>query len=87
MRAYCIFIDTVSEGRGPSVRDESNRPCLFETELSAQREIIDNAITRMHEFMNGERDFEDATTIEEYVVGVDVLSDGSIMDEFGSLVM
>jgi hypothetical protein len=35
-------------------------------------------------FLAGERDFEDATTIEEYVVPVDLHPDGSITDEDGN---
>lgn len=34
--------------------------------------------------MVGERDFEDAITIEEYIVEVDVGPDGSITDEDGN---
>ena len=40
-------------------------------------------MTRMQEFLDGERDFEDAISTEEYVVPVTVLPDGSIIDEDG----
>lgn len=78
--AFCICIDTLCEGRVPSVRDEYGEPCLFTTRVEAEREIADLTITRLQEFIAGERDFEDAMTIEEYVVEVDVLPDGSFID-------
>ncbi len=86
--AYCIYIDTVAEGTVPSVRDANDLPCVFAMRLEAEREIADNMMTRLREFMDGDRDFEDAMTVEEYIVEVDVLPDGSIVDEhdnhFGS---
>ena len=40
-------------------------------------------MTRLQEFMDGERDFEDATSCDEYVVEVTVNSDGMLVDEHG----
>jgi hypothetical protein len=37
-------------------------------------------VNRLQEFMDGQRDFDDAITVEEYVVEVDVLPDGSVVD-------
>ncbi len=82
--AFCIYITTVCEGPVPAVRGEHNKPCVFSTEFEAQREIADNMMTRLREFMDGHRDFEDAITLEEYVVLVDVFPDGSIVDEDGN---
>ena len=82
--AYCIYITTVCEGPVPSVRGEQNKPCTFTTEFEAQQEIADNMITRLREFVDGHRDFEDAITTEEYIVPVDVFPDGSIVDESGN---
>ena len=81
--AYCIFIDTVCEGRVPLVRDQAGKPVLFDTRGAAEREIADNLMTRLQEYMDGERDFESAVEIEEYILPVDVFSDGSIFDEDG----
>jgi len=80
---FCIYITTVCEGAVPSVRDEHGLPYVFDTEVEAQYEVIDNVMTRLQEFIDGQRDFEDAVTIEEYVVPVDVYPDGSVVDEFG----
>ena len=80
---FCIFINTLCEGSVPSVRGESDRPFVFDSRLEAEREIADFAITRLQEFLEGDRDFDDAMTVEEYVVEVDVLPDGSILTEDG----
>jgi len=82
--AFCIYITTVCEGPVPSVRDGAGKPYIFKTEIEAQREIADNAMTRLQEFIDGERDFDDAMTVEEYVVPVDVYPDGSIVDADGN---
>ena len=65
----------------PSVRGEGDRPFVFDTRLEAEREIADFVMTRLQEFIDGHRDFDDAMTVEEYVVEVDVLPDGSIITE------
>lgn len=91
-QGFCIFINTVFQGPVPSVRgyeagdsDESREKiCVFGTEREAQIEIVDLMMTRLREFIDGERDFEDATTGEEYVVEVDVFPDGTIVDADGN---
>jgi hypothetical protein len=81
---YAIFVNALAEGCVPAVRDGNNRPVVFATERAAQREIADNVITRLQEFIDGERDFEDALTVEEFVVLVEVLPDGSLSDQSGA---
>ena len=78
--SFCIFIDTHRKGKVPSVKDESGKPCLFDTRIEAEREIADNLIARLQEFLDGQRDFGDAMTVEEYVDEVDILPDGSFFD-------
>ena len=80
---YCIYIDTFCQGPVPVVSDE-NSYVVFETELEAQKEIVDNQMTRLQQFLDGEREFEDAMTVEEYVVPVTVHPDGVIVDEAGN---
>lgn len=86
--AFCIYINTLAEGPTPAVRDENDLPCVFETRRDAEREIVDRLMTQLREFLDNQRDFEDAVTIDEYVVEVEVQPDGSIVDEddnhFGS---
>lgn len=91
-RGFCIYINTLSEGPVPSVKEtspddtsnNSERICVFATEREAQLKIVDFMMTRLQEFIDGERDFEDAVALEEYVVAVDVLEDGTIVDADGN---
>lgn len=80
---FCIFISTICEGHTPSMSDDG-KPWVFKTEFEAQCEIVEFTMTRMQEFLDGERDFEDAIQTEEYVVKVTVLPDGSVVDEDGN---
>lgn len=82
-RGYCIFIDTVCQGPVPIVSDE-NGYVVFETELEAQKEIVDDLQVRLQQFLDGERDFGDAIAVEEYVAPVMVHADGVITDEAGN---
>ena len=79
---YCIYIDTFCQGPVPVVSDE-NGYMVFDTELEAQKEIVDNQVTRLRQFLDGERDYEDAIEVEEYTMQVTVYPDGKIVDEHG----
>lgn len=79
---FCIYINTFCQGPVPLVRDE-NGYLVFETELEAQKEIVDYQMTRLQQFLDGEREYEDAIETEEYIVAVTVQSDGKIVDEHG----
>ncbi len=84
-RGFCIFLDTFFQGPTLAVTEEENSPCVFATEVDAQREIAENMITRLQQFLDGERDFDDAITVEEYVMPVTVLADGTVTDEHGRI--
>lgn len=91
-RGYCIFIDTLFHGPVPSITEihpaapanAAEQICVFPTELEAQREIADEMMTRLQQFLDGEREFEDAVIVQEYVVEVDVFPDGRIVDADGN---
>lgn len=83
-QGFCIYIDTFFQGPVPVVSDDDGY-IVFQTELEAQKEIVDNAMIRLQQFLDGERDFDDAITVEEYVVSVDVFSDGKIVDADGNI--
>ena len=80
---YCIYISTLCQGAVPVVSDGEGNYVVFETESEAQREIVDALMIRLQQFLDGEREYEDAITIEEYVVPVTVHPDGTITDEDG----
>ena len=79
---FCIYLPTLCQGPVPTVSDDDVY-VVFETELEAQKEIADFMMTRLQEFLDGHRDFEDAITVEEYVVPVTVNPDGTITDDCG----
>ena len=79
---FCIYINTFYQGPVPVVSDD-NGYVVFATELEAQKEIVDNQMIRLQQFLDGEREFEDAIEVEEYVVPVTVHPDGKIVDEDG----
>lgn len=83
-KGYCIFIDSVCEGRIPAWHDEKSMPIVYSTLAAAQREIADDVMEKLRQFFDGERDFEDAMSVEDYILPVDVLADGSIIDEDGN---
>jgi hypothetical protein len=65
------------------VSDE-NGYVVFETELEAQKEVVDYQMTRLQQFLDGERDFEDAIEVEEYIVPVTLHPDGVITNADGN---
>src|SRR5690242_4307337 len=71
-RGFCIYINTFCQGPVPVERDETNFPVVYATLFEAQREIADFTIERIQQFLAGERDYDDAITVEDYVVEVDV---------------
>jgi hypothetical protein len=81
-KGFCIYSNTFFQGPVPVVSDEEGY-VIFETELAAQREIVDNLLTHLQQFLDGECEYEDAITVEEYVVPVTVHPDGTITDELG----
>src|SRR6185436_2119013 len=79
---FCIYIDTFCEGPVPVVSDDKGY-VVFETELEAQKEIVDNQMTRLRQFLDGEREYDDAIEVEEYIVAVTIQPNGKIVDEHG----
>lgn len=78
-------MDTFFQGPIPTVSDGDDKYIVFETELEAQKEIVDYQMTRLRQFLDGERDFEDAMSVDEYVVRVTVHPDGTLADEAGNV--
>lgn len=80
---FCIFINTVFEGPVPVEYDENNCPVLYDNEKEAELQIVEYIEDRLAEFKQGNRDFEDATNVEEYVIRVTHYPDKSLSDEYG----
>ena len=81
---FTIYINTFCQGPVPVLTDGDEKFIVFETELEAQKEIVDHTMIRLQQFLDGERDYDDAITVEEYVVPVTVHPDGSFTDEAGN---
>jgi hypothetical protein len=81
---FCIYINTICEGPTPVESNGKGYPVVYKSILDAQRVIAEDTIERLRQFLEGERDFDDAMTVEEYIVAVDVLADGSIVDADGN---
>ncbi len=62
---------------------EGDCPIVFATEREAQCEIADHQLIRIQQFLDRERDFEDAITTDEFILPVDVWPDGRISIEDG----
>ena len=84
MTAYCIFLDSVCEGKIPAWRSEGGRFLLHATEREAQLAIADDIMENLRQFQVGERDFEDAIAIEDYIEPVSVRADGTFCDLEGN---
>ena len=82
--SFCIYIDTVIDGPVPVEWDERNNPVVYPTQTEAQRSIAEDMLDRLQQFLDGEREFDDAVSVEEYIVEVDVWPDGSIIDPDGN---
>lgn len=82
---FAIFLDTLCQGSVPVVSDGDGTFVVFDTEAEAQREIADYMIIRLQQFLAGERDFDDAIEVEEYVVPVTAYADGTFTDEAGNI--
>lgn len=80
---YCIFVDTIFEGPRPVELDEASEPYVYPTMQEAQLVIAEDTVERIRQFTIGEREFDDAMTVEEYIVKVEVQPDGSVCDENG----
>lgn len=68
----------------PAWYDDTNYPVVYATDVEAQREIADDLMEHLRQFLDGEREFDDAITVEDFILPVDVWLDGSISTEDGS---
>jgi hypothetical protein len=83
-QCFCIFLDTICEGRIPAWHDEKGFPVVYSTLEAAQREIADDVMEHLRQFLEGKREFEDAMEVEDYILPVIVLPNGSVRDADGN---
>ncbi|MDI1338113.1 MAG: hypothetical protein PSU94_18180 [Lacunisphaera sp.] len=81
--AYAIFTQTICEGLVPAWYGEGDYPVIYTTEREAQLEIVDDLRINLVQFLKGEREFDDAITVDDFILPVDVWPDGSISIEDG----
>lgn len=62
---------------------DTGLPIIYESKLAAQREIAGHHLTVIQQFLDGTRDYDDAMKVEDFVLPVDIWSDGSISNESG----
>jgi len=84
-RGYCIYINTLFHGPVPVERGEDGFPFVYASVEEAQKDIVEDMIERLKQFLCGERDFDDAITVETYVVPVDVTPEGAVIDDDGNV--
>ena len=82
---FTIYLHTLCQGPVPVLTGEDETFIVFKTELEAQKEIVNYTLLRLRQFLAGDRDYQDAITVEEYVVPVTVFPDGSFTDDDGSV--
>lgn len=80
---FAIFTPTLCQGVIPTWYGDCDLPVVYETELEAQREIVEELGDRLSEFLRGEREFDDAVCVSDFILPVDVWSDGTITTEDG----
>lgn len=79
---YIVVGDSVVDGLQPTgMVAEGDSPfdhLLFPTEREAQLEMADRMMTKLGEFIEGERDFDDAIALDEHILEVVRSGDGKI---------
>ena len=79
---YTIVAESVVDGLQPTVMvsdgDSPFENLFFPTERDAQMEVADRMIAKLEEFIDGERDFDDAVALDESILELVRRGDGKI---------
>mgnify|MGYP001552053244 CR=1 FL=1 len=81
--AFAIFTETICEGLIPAWHDERGYPVTYLSEKEAQREIAEMLVGQLQDFLDGNREFEDAIVTSDFILPVDLWPDGCISTEDG----
>jgi hypothetical protein len=84
MNAYCIFIHTLGGEKVPAWRGTQGHYLLYPTERDAQLEIAEDLIEKLRQFRDGERNFEDAIGMVDFIEPVIAHDDGTFVDAEGN---
>jgi hypothetical protein len=80
---YIIAVDSLAEGCTAVQRGADGMPVVYETRIEAERDVVQDFITRLQEFLRGERAFDDATFLEDCILEVTRNANGSLEDDYG----
>jgi hypothetical protein len=79
---YTIVAESVVDGLQPTVMvsdgDSPFENLFFPTEREAQMEMADRMIAKLEEFIDGERDFDDAVALDESILELVRRGDGKV---------
>jgi hypothetical protein len=79
---YTIVAESVVDGLQPTVMvsdgDSPFEHLFFPTEREAQMEMADRMIAKLEEFIDGERDFDDAVALDESILELVRRGDGKV---------
>ena len=81
--AFAVFTRTLCEGLVPAWYDDHDKPVTYVTQREAQCEIAEMLVEQLRQFLDGEREFDDAMSVDDFVLPVDLLADGTILTEDG----
>lgn len=82
-RAFAIFEETICDGIVPAWRDENGFSITYATQRDAEIEIAEMLIEHLRQFIAGERDFDDGRTTRDFILPVEVWTDGTIQTDDG----
>lgn len=84
--AFVIMTNTFCQGDIIGCHDGDGKPEIFDTEADAWKEIAENKILELQQFIDGERELEHTDfSFDEWVQPVTVHDDGTIVSEEGQL--
>lgn len=88
--AWVLMSSTFCDGEviGCWIVDEKGNdiPCTFESEEDAKKEIADDMITVLQQFIDGEREMDDTDfNPTNYPLEVDICEDGFFYDQIGRI--
>ncbi len=82
IKGYCVLTDTISGWELVwRIQEETNEmPQVFSTEKEARKEIAEDVISDLQEYIAGDRDWEEVHQVNEYMVAeITIDADGKLI--------